>query len=43
MPSAAIVMHQVEVGGGPMPSFKSTLSAKQIQDVAAFVSSSAHS
>jgi mono/diheme cytochrome c family protein len=42
-PSAAIVAHQVEVGGGPMPSFKATLSPKQIQDVAAFVSSSAHS
>jgi mono/diheme cytochrome c family protein len=42
-PSAAIVAHQVEVGGGPMPSFKATLSPKQIQDVAAFVASSAHS
>ena len=31
------VVHQVEVGGGPMPSFKAALSAKQIQDVAAFV------
>jgi cytochrome c551/c552 len=36
------VVHQVEVGGGPMPSFKNTLSAKQIQDVAAFVVSSTH-
>jgi mono/diheme cytochrome c family protein len=34
------VVHQVEVGGGPMPSFKDALSAKQIQDVAAFVVSS---
>jgi mono/diheme cytochrome c family protein len=42
-PSAAIVAHQVEVGGGPMPSFKATLSPKQIQDVAAFVAGSAHS
>ena len=31
------VVHQVEVGGGPMPSFKATLSPKQIQDVAAFI------
>jgi mono/diheme cytochrome c family protein len=31
------VVHQVEVGGGPMPAFKDALSAKQIQDVAAFV------
>ena len=36
------VVHQVEVGGGPMPAFKSTLSAKQIQDVAAFVVASTH-
>jgi mono/diheme cytochrome c family protein len=42
-PSAAIVAHQVEVGGGPMPSFKGTLSPKQIQDVAAFVATSTHS
>ncbi len=42
-PSAARVAHQVEVGGGPMPSFKSTLSPKQIQDVAAFVATSTHS
>jgi mono/diheme cytochrome c family protein len=34
------VVHQVEVGGGPMPAFKEALSAKQIQDVAAFVVSS---
>jgi cytochrome c2 len=36
------VVHQVQVGGGPMPSFKDALSAKQIQDVAAFVVSSTH-
>jgi cytochrome c6 len=36
-PSYDAVVHQVEVGGGPMPAFKNTLSAKQIQDVAAFV------
>ncbi|HEY8646674.1 MAG TPA: cytochrome c [Gaiellaceae bacterium] len=36
------VVHQVEVGGGPMPAFKGTLSATQIQDVAAFVVASTH-
>lgn len=36
------VLHQVEVGGGPMPAFKNTLSAKQIQDVSAFVVASTH-
>jgi cytochrome c6 len=36
------ILHQVEVGGGPMPAFKNTLSAKQIQDVAAFVFTSTH-
>jgi cytochrome c553 len=41
-PNAARVAHQVEVGGGPMPSFKATLSPKQIQDVAAFVATSTH-
>jgi cytochrome c553 len=41
-PAYAKVLHQVEVGGGPMPAFKSTLSAKQIQDVAAFVVASTH-
>ncbi len=41
-PSSARVVHQVEVGGGPMPAFKNTLSAKQIQDVAAFVVASTH-
>jgi mono/diheme cytochrome c family protein len=42
-PAAAVVAHQVEVGGGPMPSFKASLSAKQIKDVAAFVATSTHS
>lgn len=42
-PDAARVAHQVEVGGGPMPSFKASLSPKQIQDVAAFVATSTHS
>lgn len=41
-PPKARVAHQVEVGGGPMPSFKASLSAKQIQDVAAFVATSTH-
>jgi mono/diheme cytochrome c family protein len=36
------VLHQVEVGGGPMPAYKNTLSAKQIQDVAAFIVASTH-
>jgi mono/diheme cytochrome c family protein len=38
-PAFAVVKHQVEVGGGAMPAFKSILSAKQIDDVAAYVSS----
>jgi mono/diheme cytochrome c family protein len=42
-PDFARVKHQVEVGGGPMPAVKGQLSAKQINDVAAFVSSSAGS
>jgi cytochrome c6 len=42
-PDATRVAHQVEVGGGPMPSFKAALSPKQIQDVAAFVATSTHS
>jgi mono/diheme cytochrome c family protein len=42
-PSFEAVQHQVEVGGGPMPSFKDALSAKQIQDVAAFVVASTQS
>jgi len=37
------VVHQVQVGGGPMPSFKDALSAKEIRDVAAFVVASTHS
>jgi mono/diheme cytochrome c family protein len=41
-PDAARVVHQVEVGGGPMPSFKASLSPKQIRDVAAFVATSTH-
>jgi len=38
-PSAAIVQHQVEVGGGPMPAFKGQLSAAQIAAVAQYVAS----
>ena len=41
-PAEAIVVHQVEVGGGPMPAFKDQLTPKQIQDVAAFVFTSTH-
>ena len=33
------VVHQVTNGGAVMPAFKNTLSAQQIQDVAAYVSS----
>jgi mono/diheme cytochrome c family protein len=40
-PSAAVVAHQVMVGGGLMPSFQRTLSPAQIQAVAKYVSSSA--
>jgi mono/diheme cytochrome c family protein len=36
------VVHQVEVGGGPMPAFKGTLTPRQIRDVAAFVVASTH-
>jgi mono/diheme cytochrome c family protein len=36
------VVHQVENGGAGMPPFKGQLSAKQIQDVAAFVVASTH-
>jgi mono/diheme cytochrome c family protein len=42
-PSFEAVQRQVETGGGPMPSFKDALSAKQIQDVAAFVVASTQS
>jgi mono/diheme cytochrome c family protein len=38
-PSEARVAHQVEVGGGPMPSFKGRLSAAEIKAVAKYVSS----
>ncbi len=41
-PAEATVVHQVENGGGAMPSFKGQLSATQIQDVAAFVYTSTH-
>jgi mono/diheme cytochrome c family protein len=41
-PAEAKVVHQVENGGGAMPAFKGQLSAKQIQDVAAFVYASTH-
>ena len=40
-PSADLVVERVTNGKGVMPSFKGQLSAKQIADVAAFVSSSA--
>jgi mono/diheme cytochrome c family protein len=38
-PSEATVQHQVETGGGAMPSFKDKLSAAQITAVATYVSS----
>ena len=41
-PDLAAIVHQVEVGGGPMPAFKGQLSDQQIQDVAAFVYASTH-
>ena len=41
-PAEDTVVHQVENGGGAMPAFKGQLSAKQIQDVAAFVYASTH-
>ena len=40
-PSKATVAHQVEVGGGAMPSFKGQLSPAEIDAVATFVSSNA--
>jgi mono/diheme cytochrome c family protein len=40
-PNSARVAHQVEVGGGAMPSFKSMLSAAQIKAVSDYVASSA--
>lgn len=36
-PAYPRIVHQVEVGGGPMPAFKGTLTDAQIHDVAAFV------
>jgi mono/diheme cytochrome c family protein len=38
-PTEAIVQHQVEVGGGAMPSFKGQLSDAEIKAVAKYVSS----
>jgi len=40
-PSEAIVQHQVEVGGGPMPPFKGKLTDAQITAVAKFVADNA--
>ena len=42
-PPLAKIIHQVNVGGGPMPAFKGQLTDKQIQDVAAYVYASTHS
>jgi mono/diheme cytochrome c family protein len=42
-PDLALIVDRVTNGKGPMPPFKSTLSAQQIQDVAAFVFQSTHS
>jgi mono/diheme cytochrome c family protein len=41
-PALDRIVHQVEVGGGPMPAFKGKLSDKQIQDVSAYVYASTH-
>ncbi|MFL5954038.1 MAG: c-type cytochrome [Gaiellaceae bacterium] len=41
-PDQPRIVHQVEVGGGPMPAFKGRLTEKQIHDVAAFVYASTH-
>jgi cytochrome c6 len=41
-PSYTAVVHQVENGGGPMPSFRNELSPAQISAVAHYVSSSTH-
>jgi|SRR5581483_9265477 len=41
-PAENAVKNQVIHGGGPMPAFGKTLSAKQIQDVAAFVYTATH-
>jgi mono/diheme cytochrome c family protein len=40
-PSKALVVHQVTNGGGGMPAFGGRLSAKQINAIAEYVSSSA--
>jgi cytochrome c6 len=42
-PAEARIVRQVTNGGAVMPAFKKMLSAKQIQDVAAFVYASTHS
>jgi mono/diheme cytochrome c family protein len=42
-PLQARIQTQVENGGGVMPAFKGQLSAKQIQDVAAYVFTATHS
>jgi cytochrome c6 len=42
-PAEDVVQKQVENGGGVMPAFKDQLSAKQIQDVAAYVATATHS
>ena len=41
-PAEAVIVHQVENGGGAMPPFKDTLTQKQIQDVAAYVFTATH-
>ncbi len=41
-PAYDAIVHQVEVGGGPMPAFQGKLSDAQIHDVAAFVYTSTH-
>ena len=40
-PTRAVVVQRVNAGGGAMPSFKGRLTPQQIQEVAAFVASSA--
>jgi mono/diheme cytochrome c family protein len=42
-PAYPAIVHQVEVGGGPMPAFKGTLTQTQIDNVAAFVYTASHS
>jgi mono/diheme cytochrome c family protein len=41
-PPAALILQRVENGKGAMPSFKSSLSEKQIEDVVAYVYKSTH-